>query len=288
MTTPRKNKGSSTIAATSVVSIAMVLFMMGLLMLVVWFGKKKSDELKEKVELTLFFKTDASGEDIQRVRQQLRQNEMVKDVEFRSAEDVAQAYAAEVGKDFIEVIGYNPLGAELVVKLKSAYATDANLIKLKATLIHEPATRDIEFKSAMLDQINVNVQKISMLVGGALVVFLLISIALINGTIRLQIYSRRFLIKSMQLVGATKWFITRPFIYSSMGYGFYGAVLSWIFLGGMMYGAYSYDPQLEKYYTLEELAILASFLLVLGIVFTCISSFFVTRRYLKLNIEQLY
>ena len=262
--------------------------MLGILLLTLLFAKKTSDELKENVELTVVMNINTEESLINDLKKTLTDNKIVKKVEYVSAEDVVAIFSKEIGKNVIEPLGFNPLGAELVVTLKSEYATDASLINLKVTLQKNSFVREVIYKLSMLDNINKNVRKITIIMLSILLVFFLISTALINGTIRLHIYSQRFIIKSMQLVGARNGFIIRPFIGRSLKSGFYGSIISWILLAGFLYAGYTYEPTILNYFTDIELAIIAGILLLIGLLFTLISSFFVTRKYLKLNIEQLY
>lgn len=266
----------------------MVLFMLGLLLTVLFTARKQSIALLENVEMTVMFKPDAENDEVQKVKKMVEGNEKIKSLEYLDKETVNKSFSEEIGKDFVETIGYYPLGSELRIYFKSDYASEANLIEIKSMLMESTSVRDIVYKANLLDKINENVNKIGAVLLALCVIFLLVSITLINGTIKLGLFSQRFSIKTMQLVGATDGFIMRPFIKKSMVHGFYGTIISLLLLSTVLYGFYIYQTELITFLTWNEYAMIGGALIVFSFLLTLISSTFVTRKYLRMQVDQLY
>lgn len=266
----------------------MVLFMLGLLLVVLFTARKQSIALLENVEMTVMFKPDAANEEVQKVKQLVERNEKIKSIEYLDKETVNKNFSEEVGKDFVGTIGYYPLGGELRIYFKSDYASEASLLEVKSSLLEFTSVRDIVYKANLLDKINENVNKIGGILLALCVIFLLVSITLINGTIKLGLFAQRFSIKTMQLVGATDGFIMRPFISKSMVHGFYGTLISLLLLGVVIYGFYVYQEELATYLTWLEYAMIGGALVVFSFLLTLISSTFVTRKYLRMQVDRLY
>lgn len=266
----------------------MVLFMLGLLFVVLFTARKQSIALLENVEMTVMFKPDATNEEVQKVKQLVEGNEKIKSIEYLDKEAVNKNFSEEVGKDFVGTIGYYPLGGELRIYFKSDYASEASLLEVKSSLLEFTNVRDIVYKANLLDKINENVNKIGGILLALCVIFLLVSITLINGTIKLGLFAQRFSIKTMQLVGATDGFIMRPFISKSLVHGLYGTLISLLLLGVVIYGFYVYQEELATYLTWLEYAMIGGALVVFSFLLTLISSTFVTRKYLRMQVERLY
>lgn len=283
-----KKKTSATSAIPTVISISMVLFMLGLLFVVLFTARKQSIALLENVEMTVMFKPDAANAEVQKVKQLVEGNEKIKSIEYLDKEAVNKNFSEEVGKDFVGTIGYYPLGGELRIYFKSDYASEASLLEVKSSLLEFTSVRDIVYKANLLDKINENVNKIGGILLALCVIFLLVSITLINGTIKLGLFAQRFSIKTMQLVGATDGFIMRPFISKSLVHGFYGTLISLLLLGAVIYGFYVYQEELATYLTWLEYAMIGGALVVFSFLLTLISSTFVTRKYLRMQVDRLY
>ncbi len=266
----------------------MVLFMLGLLLTMLFTARKQSVALLENVEMTVMFKPDANDAEAQKVKQVIENNEKIKSITYLDKETVNKNFSEEVGKDFVGTIGYYPLGGELRIYFKSEFASDASLLEVKSSLLEYTSVRDIVYKANLLDKINENVNKIGGILLTLCVIFLLVSVTLINGTIKLGLFADRFSIKTMQLVGANNGFIMRPFISKSMVYGFYGTLISLLLLGIVIYGFYIYQEELATYLTWPEYAMIGGALVVFSFLLTLISSTFVTRKYLRMQVDRLY
>ena len=262
--------------------------MVGLFLLLVLNAKKISEYLKENVEVSVLFKPEVSGEKVMEFKRNLEAVPEIKSVTYIDKATAAKNFEEELGQEFVETIGYNPLSDALVVRFHSDFAQESTLIEFKQRMSGSAEVREVVFQRNLLDQINSNVQVIGTVILLFSVVFLLISVALINSTIRLNLYSKRFLIKTMQLVGATRWFIIRPIMMRSVAYGLYGALIAYLFLAALIYALYSFVPFLWQLLGTEDYLIIVGTVLLLGILLTFVSSYFASRKYLKLKIEDLY
>ncbi|KAB2915442.1 MAG: FtsX-like permease family protein [Bacteroidetes bacterium] len=283
-----KNKTSGSSAIPTVISIAMVLFMLGLLLVVLFTARKQSIALLENVEMTVMFKPDADEAEVQKIKTAIEGNQKVKSVQYLDKVAVNKAFSDEIGKDFVSTIGYYPLGSELRVYFKSEFASETNLIEVKTSLLEYTSVRDIVYKANLLDKINENVSKIGGILLALCIIFLLVSVTLINGTIRLGLFSQRFSIKTMQLVGATDGFIMKPFVAKAIVHGLYGTLIALLLLGVVVYGFYMYEQELVTYLNWLEYAMVGGALALFAFLLTLISSTFVTRKYLRMQVERLY
>lgn len=266
----------------------MVLFMLGLLLVVVLTARKQSVALLENVEMTVMFKPDANEEEIAKIKSELELNAKIKGITYIDKETVNKNFSEEIGKDFVSTIGYYPLGSELRLYLKSDFASEATLLEIKSALVAHTAVRDIVYKANLLDKINENVNKISGVLMALCAIFLLVSITLISGTIKLGLFSERFSIKTMQMVGATDGFIMRPFIGRAMAHGIYGSLIALLLLASALYGFYIYEEALVTYLTWLEYGLIAIALVIFSFLLTLVSSTFVTRKYLRMKVDSLY
>jgi cell division transport system permease protein len=283
-----KKKVSASSAIPTVISISMVLFMLGLLLVVLFTARKQSIALLENVEMTVMFKPDADDEEVQKVKQLVEKNEKIKSVTYLDKETVNKGFSEEIGKDFVNTIGYYPLGGELRIYFKSDYAAESSLIEVKSALLEFGSVRDIVYKANLLDKINENVNKIGGVLLALCIIFLLVSVTLINGTIKLGLFSQRFSIRTMQLVGATDGFIMRPFIGQSIRHGLYGTLIALLLICAVLYGFFVYQPELVTYLTWFEYGMIGIALAVFAFLLTLVSSTFVTRKYLRMQVDRLY
>lgn len=284
----KKKRTSASSAIPTIISISMVLFMLGLLLVVSFTAHKQSVALLENVEMTIMFKPDADEAEVQKVREAVSSNPKLKDIKYIDKVEVNKNFSDEIGKDFVSTIGYYPLGSELRLYFKSDYASEASLLEVKSSLLEFTSVRDIVYKANLLDKINENVNKIGGVLLALCIIFLLVSITLINGTIKLGLFSQRFSIKTMQLVGATDGFIMRPFIAKAIVHGLYGTFIALLLLGVVVYGFYIYEKELATYLNWTEYAMIGGALAVFAFLLTLVSSTFVTRKYLRMQVDRLY
>ncbi|WP_452222346.1 cell division protein FtsX [Lacinutrix salivirga] len=271
-----------------VLSIALVLFLLGLLGLLVLNAKKVADHFKEQVTVTIYLKDTAKDVEIKQLEKSLKMSEYVKSTEYVSKEQAAEFMKAENGEDFMEFLGYNPLKNSMDVNLKADFVTSNQLQAIAEEALSKNFVDEVNYDNDLVKLMNNNVKKISIWVLILSSIFTLIAVLLINSSIRLAVYAKRFTIKTMQMVGATKRFIRRPFVWKSVRLGIIGAALALIALAIVLYYVNRMFPELELMRNPILIGSLFFVIFALGIVITWISTHFATQRFLNLKTDQLY
>lgn len=282
------SKKTKTIYISTVFGIAMVLLMIGLLGLILVDANNLSRYVKENIVLNIFVDEGAHETDVLQLQKQLEANPIVKQSTYVPKEIAAKNLQKDLGEDFIKFLGYNPLSGSLDVYLKAEYANNTDIEKFKADLLKNPLIKEVKYQQSLVDQMNQNLTSISLIILGFTAIFVILSVALINNTIRLAIYSQRFLIKSMQLVGATKNFIRKPFILYGIWHGILGALIAIIILMGTLYLAEKEIPDLVILQNYTEFGIVFLIVIGLGIFISGFSTFLAVNKYLRLKIYNLY
>lgn len=271
-----------------VISIALVLFLLGNLGLMIINAKKLSDLLKEQISLTIYLNDSAKKVEINQIQKSLELADYTKSITFVSKEEAAELMISETGEDFMDFVGYNPLQNSIDIHLKADYVTNDKLNEIASELSDKKFVDDVKFDENLIELMNKNVRKISYWVLIFSIVFTLISVLLINSSIRLAVYSKRFIIKTMQMVGATKSFIRKPFIYKNLQLGLVGAFIANLALCVVFYQLDTYFPELTLSNAIEKLALLVLAVFGVGFIITWISTFIATQRFLNLKTDQLY
>ncbi|MNX42890.1 Cell division protein FtsX [compost metagenome] len=194
----------------------------------------------------------------------------------------------DLGEDFVNFLGYNPLLSTIDVYLKADYANNKSIDALKASIAKNPIVKEVIYQSSLIDMVNKNINTIGLIILGFAAILLIISVALINNTIRLAIYSQRFLIKSMQLVGATRNFIRKPFILVAALHGLIAAFIAILILLGILFYAQKEIPEMIILRNYTEFGIVLASLIGVGVFITAISTSFAVSKYLNLKIYDLY
>jgi cell division transport system permease protein len=282
------SKKTKSIYISTVFGIAMVLLMVGLLGLILVHANKLSRYVKENIVLNIYVDETAHESDVLQLQKQLDANPIVKQTQYVSKEIAAQNLKKDLGEDAVKFLGYNPLSQSLDVYLKADYANNADIKKFKTELLKNPMVKEVEYQQSLVDQMNQNVTSISLIILGFTVIFVILSVALINNTIRLAIYSQRFLIKSMQLVGATKSFIRKPFILYGIWHGLLGALIAIVILMVTLYIAQKEIPDLVILQDYTEFGIVFALVVGLGIFISGFSTSLAVNKYLRLKIYNLY
>ncbi len=272
----------------SIISIALVLFMMGLFGIIMINGNKLSNHFLENFQLTIFFREDASEIEIKSVKTLIEVSDYTKNSIFVSKEDAAKQFAAETGQDFVSFLGFNPLLPSVELFVKAKYANTDSIQKIERDIKSHKAVQDIVYQQSIIEEIHKNIKTIGSILIAISLIFLVIAITLINNTIRLNLYARRFIIKSMQLVGATHWFIIRPFAKNALLHGLYGAIIAILLLSGLLYWLPFFIPNVQTLYDQSQFALLFVVLIIAGIIISMISSIISTNRYLRVKIDDLY
>lgn len=271
-----------------ILSIGLVLFLLGLLGLLVLNAKKVADHFKEQVTVTVFLKDTAKDVEIKQLEKSLTMADYVKSTTFVSKEEAAEFMKAESGEDFMNFLGNNPLKNSIDVNLKADFVTSEKLQIIADKALAKNFVEEVSYDNDLVNLMNDNVKKISFWVLLLSALFTLIAVLLINSSIRLAVYSKRFTIKTMQMVGATKRFIRKPFIFRSVKLGIVGAIIALIGMAFVLYFIDKTFPELELLN--KPILIIGLFVIVflLGIFITWISTFFATQRFLNLNTDKLY
>jgi len=281
-------KKTKTIYISTVFGIAMVLLMVGLLGLILVHANNLKRYVKENIVLNIFVDDAAHETDVLQLQKQLETNPMVKQTQYVSKELAARNLQKDLGEDFVKFLGYNPLSPSLDVYLKADYANNTDIEKFKAELLKNPLIKEVKYQQSLVDEMNSNLTSISLVILVFAGIFVILSVALINNTIRLAIYSQRFLIKSMQLVGATKGFIRKPFLLYGIWHGLLGGLIAIMILIATLYFADKQIPDLIILQSYTEFGIVFLGILGLGIFISGFSTLLAVNKFLRLKIYNLY
>ncbi len=271
-----------------VLSIGLVLFLLGVLGLLVLNTKKMADHFKEQIAISIFLKESAKEVEVNQLQKSLAMAEYVKSATYVSKEEAAKKHSEEIGENFMEFLGYNPLKNSIDVKLRADFVSPEQIEEIAAELASKDYIEEVSYDKPLVGLLNDNVKKISFWILVASGVFTFIAVLLINSSIRLSIYAKRFIIKTMQMVGATKAFIRRPFIWTNIKLGMLGGLIALVALAGFLYYIDSTFPELDLFGDPLVLVLLFSGVFALGIVISLISTFFATQRFLNLRTDELY
>ncbi|HCK06255.1 MAG TPA: cell division protein FtsX [Flavobacteriaceae bacterium] len=273
---------------SAVVSIGLVLFLLGFLGLILINSKKVADHFKEQIALTIFLKDDARNVEIDQLQQTIGLAPYTKNAVYVSKQQAAEEHSALIGENFMEFLGDNPLKNSIDVFLLAEFVTAEEIENIQNELLENSFVASVNYDKPLIVLLNDNIKKISfwaLITNG---VFLVIAIVLINNSIRLSVYAKRFTIKTMQLVGATKGFIRAPFVRQSILFGTFGALIALFGLFGVLWALNDYFPELDIVGDIEGHIGLAAFVLGAGIIISGLSTFFATRRFLNLRSDELY
>lgn len=273
---------------TTVISITLVLFMMGLLGLLILHAKNLSDYVKENIGFSIMIKENVKEGQILELQKKLDAQPYVKSTEYITKDKAAVELKKELGEDFIGFLGYNPLLPTIDLRLKADYATIESVTGIEKKLMLNPEVKEVFYQKSLVEMVNQNIERISLILLGFSMALLIISIALINNTIRLSVYSRRFILRSMQLVGATKGFIQKPFIIRGIINGIISSILAIGLLMMVVYFALQEVPELLQVENLLMYIILIVSILLSGILISWFSTYFAVRKFLRMKTDSLY
>jgi cell division transport system permease protein len=273
---------------TSIISIMLLLFMLGILGFIVLNTAKLADYVKENIGFSIILSETAREPDIIRIQKMLDGQNFVRSTDYITRDEAARRLQAELGEDFVGFFGYNPLVPIIEVKLKADWANPDSVQEIDKYIRRNSQVTDVYYEKDLIDQVNRNIHKISLLIIGFSVLLLLIALALINNTIRLSVYSRRFLIRTMQLVGATSGFIRRPFVLKSAVHGLYAGIAAVGLIMLLLYYLSRAMEELVQLFDIQILMILFPAVILLGVLLNGISTFFAVNRYLRMKTDDLY
>lgn len=272
----------------STISMSLVLFLVGLVSLLLFVAHDMSVYVKENINLSIILDDSTSEADSKRIESFLKTAAYAKEVTFVSKEDALKEHIAALGDDPKDFLGYNPLKASLEVKLNADFANNDSVKMIESKLKIFEAIERVAYQQDLIGLVNENVQRISLVLLGLALVLLIVAVALINNTVRLSIYSNRFLINTMQMVGATNWFIRKPYVRQSVLNGLVAAAIAILILGIVVYYVL-YEFGLSGLSINPSSALWVSVIVLLsGIVLMAISTYLSIGRYLKMNTNEMY
>ena len=271
-----------------VISIALVLFMVGFLGLVLLKSTQVANHFKEEVVITLFLKNDTSKEQIENLRTSLLKELFTRKIIYISKGDAAKFYAEDLGEDFVNYLGTNPLKNSIDIYLNPGFVTPEKMKEISDRFNKNSFVFEVSYDKPLVTFLTQNIQKVSFWLFAISSFFGLIALILINSSIRLSVYSKRFNIKTMQMVGATKGFIRKPFIWSGIRLGFIGALISLAGLAAVIYYIDQKIPTLQLVTDYVTLAYLGGGILLIAFIISWLSTFFATQRFLNLQTDELY
>ncbi|MDB2314880.1 permease-like cell division protein FtsX [Flavobacteriaceae bacterium] len=266
-----------------VVSISLVLFLTGIIGILLVNSKKVADHFKEQIVMTIYLRDSAKEIELKQLQKTLRLNAATKKVIYVSKEEASQRHANEIGEDFMEFLGYNPLLNSIDVYFKASFLNPAVVSKLSKDIALYSYVNEVVYDRPLLELLDENIKKITFWMLLASGIFIIVAVLLINSSIRLSIYSKRLIIKTMQLVGATKSFIRRPFIKTHLLMSTLGAIIAMSGMALVLYEMEKRFPELQIFEHPLEPALVFVGVFILGLGITIISTFFATQRYLNLK-----
>ena len=273
---------------TSTISIAMVLFLIGMLGVVMLNAERLARYVRENIGFTLVLKDEVQAQDIADLQNSLKGSPFVKSVEYIDKEKAAERLKLDLGEDFTGFLGYNPLLSSIDVKLMADYATPEKLVVLEKKFMEYPQVKEVSYQHDIVNIINDNVQKLGFILVFFSALLLFIFFSLINNTIRISIYSQRFIINTMLLVGATDRFIRAPFVKRSISYGIIGALAANVLLLILMF---SYAQELKGIVDMDDFKIFGMVFvadLILGVLISWTSTYFAVNKFIRLKFDELF
>jgi len=283
----QKRKTKSVYVST-VISIALVLLVTGMLGLLLVHAKNLSKYVKENIVLNVIVNDGTSEGDVLSLQKDLEKDPYVLRTEYISKELAAKNLKEDLGEDFVQYLGHNPLLLSLDVYMKENYANTDSIKTFIEKISKNNKIKEVVYQESLIDMVNKNVRIIGMIVLAFAVILLIIAVALINNTIRLAIYSQRFLIKSMQLIGATKNFIRKPFITYGIIHGLLGSLIAILLLILTLKFAQQQIPELVFLRNWFEFAVIFLGVILIGILISGLSTYFAVTKYLKAQSNDLY
>jgi len=274
--------------ATTVISVSLVLFLIGLGGLLLLNAAKISAYVKENIGFSVILKENVKDVEMHRVQKELDAMPFVKSTNFVSRDEAAEVLQKELGEEFISFLGYNPLLSSIDVKFYAEYANPDSVAVIEYKLRDFQQIKEIYYQKSLVHLVDENVKKIGFILFVFSALLMLIAVALINNTIRLSIYSKRFIIRTMQLVGATKGFIRSPFVYRSAVQGIISALIALCILSGFIYVAQKEFAEIASSQDFELIGILYITVVIVGIIISSISTYFAVNRFLNLHSDDLY
>ena len=285
---PRYTASQITTAVTTTVGMTLTLLMMGLLIVMAYLGSQWEKQLRQEARVQVFFQRELDATLLESARETLRTDPSVERVSYLDAATASRELELELGESFVDFLGYIPLADVMDIQMKGAWSTTEELTLAVERMERIPGVEEVVWQKALLQQIESTLDRLFWPLLGLALVFLLAAIALINNTIRLTVYARRFIIKTMQLVGAHPQSIRNPFIRQGLLYGVLSASLAFASINGLLFAVQWHNTSLAAFFSPLSLLILWGILLVLGATLGGISTAVAVNRFLRKRLDSLH
>ncbi|MEX0981913.1 MAG: permease-like cell division protein FtsX [Bacteroidales bacterium] len=273
---------------TSVISISLVLFLIGIMGLLIINARDINKTVRESIGFNVILKENVKDADIFQLQKVLDAKPYSLSTEYITKEKAALETEQLVGGDFVEFLGFNPLPPSIRLRLKASYTRPDSVVFIEEEILNYDPVNEVVYKKTLLFAVNENIRKISLVILGFSLLLTLVAITLINNTIRLSIYSKRFIINTMQLVGATRGFIRKPFLLRSILNGFICSVIAFSLIVGLVFVTAEELDNIISFSDMNNTILLGTSILVIGIVINWISTFFAVNKYLNIKTDKLY
>lgn len=273
---------------TTIVSISLVLFLLGTVGLVLLYAQRLSQHVKENIGISVSIRDGIRESEILKLQKKLDAMPWVKSTRYITAEEAAKDLSDDLGEDFVGFLGFNPLLPSIEVKMNAGWANMDSIPGLERTIVAEPEVKEVQYQKSLINLVNENVRRISLVLFGFSILLMVIAFALINNTIRLSVYSRRFLIRTMLLVGATRAYVQRPFLVKGIFQGILGSIIAISLLISLLIYGNRELPDLISLAELDLYLVLFGIVLFLGITLSWISNYLAVRKYLRIDPDNLY
>jgi cell division transport system permease protein len=274
--------------AYAIVSIALVLFLLGVLCVLLMQAQRLSNHFKENLEIIVILDDDLPAETVKSLKAEIAQKSYTKTIGYVSKEDAARQFIQQTQENFDSILGFNPLFASFSLYLNAPYANSDSLKNIKEQMLRNKAIKEVYYQDAVIALVNSNIKKIGFIIVALSLLFFAIAFILIDNTIKLAMYSNRFLIKSMQLVGATRWFIAQPFITQSIYNGMVSGMLASVLLALVLLLAQKNMPELSILHELLSFVLICLIITLIGIFMSWWSTKTSVLKYLQLQLDELY
>ncbi len=273
---------------TLCISTAMVLILLGMVVLTVFTGKNLSSYAKERLTVTMILAENMTEPEAQNLCEKVKKLPYIASINYISKEQALKEGTKELGADPSEFAGMNPFTASIELQLTPDYANNDSIAKISKQLQQYKKVSEIDYRQDLIDSVNNTLRKISFVLLFLAALLTIVSFSLINNTVRLSVYARRFSIHTMKLVGASWGFIREPFLKRAIGQGFVSALIALVILASGVYGLYQYEPEMGKFLSWEELAITAGTVLLFGVLITTLCAWGSVNKFLRMKAGDLY
>ncbi|MFN0188890.1 MAG: cell division protein FtsX [Bacteroidia bacterium] len=270
------------------ISMSLVLFLLGSLGILLLQANQVSNYVKENIGISLIINPDADSLQINDILSRLSTTQYIKSYQLISKEEAAEVLKKDLGEDFITFLGHNPLYPSIDIRLKAEFADEKTVASFISSIQQHPSINEVQYQPSLIESVNRNLKTITWILIIFSSLLIIVSITLINNTIRISLYARRLLFKSMLLVGATKGFILKPFLLKSIFNGFMGGMIAIFLLAGLLYGISVKLPEISLIQDVQILGYVAIGMVVTGIILSFVSTWFAVNKYLRYRTDNIY